>query len=175
MLIAPDGAPCVSVPLYRRDGTVRAHTLVDAHIFERFATYRWSLGGHGYVSVFIPGVGRQGQGIKGPGNAVAVHRAVLGLEARDPSVSDHISGDKLDNRRANLRVCSQAENLQNKIGYGRYSAHRGVSWDKSRSKWLAYGKAPGKPNKYLGRYELEEDAAAIAQAFRAEHMPFAAR
>jgi hypothetical protein len=43
---------------------------------------------------------------------ILMHRLLLGLS--DPvMVVDHIDGDRLNNRRANLRVCTQAENLRN--------------------------------------------------------------
>ncbi len=43
---------------------------------------------------------------------VLLHRLVM--NAPSGSVVDHINGDKLDNRRANLRVCSSRENMRHR-------------------------------------------------------------
>lgn len=40
----------------------------------------------------------------------ALHRFILGLEYGNPNRADHIDGDKWNNCRSNLRVCSQLEN-----------------------------------------------------------------
>lgn len=72
---------------------------------------------------------------------------------------DHINGDGLDNRRANLRAVTATQNNWNrrfrKTGRSKYT---GVSWDKRRDKWRAdiyenYRKI------YLGHFDNEEEAA----------------
>jgi hypothetical protein len=55
---------------------------------------------------------------------VFLHRAIMGLAKGDAGVVDHINGDRLDNRRANLRLATDSENMfnvdlpaQNTTGY----------------------------------------------------------
>jgi hypothetical protein len=51
---------------------------------------------------------------------------------------DHINGVRNDNRLANLRVCSRAENMQNSVrDPGRNSRLVGVTFDRNRGKWFA--------------------------------------
>jgi hypothetical protein len=78
------------------------------------------------------------------------------------TVVDHVNGDTLDNRRSNLRVCSQQENLRNRaINVGRQ--YKGVVYDKTRQgkthPWIARITVDGR-TKYLGVFRL-----AIAGAF----------
>jgi hypothetical protein len=42
--------------------------------------------------------------------AYALHRAIMGLKVGDPGVVDHLTGNRLDNRRCGLRITTQAEN-----------------------------------------------------------------
>jgi hypothetical protein len=41
---------------------------------------------------------------------IRMHRLILGLEKSDKRVVDHLNKDSLDNRRANLRICTIHEN-----------------------------------------------------------------
>ena len=51
---------------------------------------------------------------------------------------DHRDGNKLNNRRNNLRICAQAENAMNrKININNTSGYKGVYWNKPRRKWVA--------------------------------------
>lgn len=101
-----------------------------------------------------------------------MHRMLFGLLKGDPLEVDHINGDRLDNRRENLRVCTRAENRQNTPAIGGSSKHRGVGWHKQKSKWRAFAQLNGR-YVHLGMFDDEEVAAEAARAYRREHMPFA--
>jgi hypothetical protein len=86
-----------------------------------------------------------------------MHRVIV--QAKRGMDVDHINHDGLDNRRANLRVCSHAENIRNKRkSRGTSSIYKGVSWHKSRGKWEAYIIVSGRKT-HLGLYADEAEAA----------------
>ena len=71
---------------------------------------------------------------------------------------DHINHNTLDNRKCNLRICNNADNIRNgKIRTNNKSGYNGICFDKSRNKWLAGIKVNYK-RIFLGRYVNIEDA-----------------
>lgn len=135
--------------------------LVDLADAGAVSAYRWSIRGEGYA-VRTTQVG-------GVRLDVYMHRELLGLTPGDGHHVDHISGDKLDNRRANLRVCTHAQNCQNRLD----RPYRGAFWDAQANRWRACVKLAGKRH-YLGCFATQGEAAAAAAAFRSQHMPFSA-
>jgi len=92
-----------------------------------------------------------------PDNKVKqLHRFLLNAKSGD--YVDHINGNPLDNRRDNLRICSNSANLRNgNLRINNTSGYKGVSWDKSRKKWATVIKVKYK-SIHLGRYISFEDA-----------------
>lgn len=84
--------------------------------------------------------------------AIYMHRIIL--DAEKGQDVDHINGNGLDNRRANLRLCSRKQNQANKRKGRGKSKYKGVSWNSAYGKWKA---TTG--TKFLG-YFTEEDQAA---------------
>jgi len=57
---------------------------------------------------------------------------------------DHRNGNTLDNRRSNLRICTQSQNMCNKAKQSNNtSGHVGVSWFRDLSKWRVQVKVNG--------------------------------
>lgn len=106
------------------------------------------------------------------GHKVYMHRFILGLVRGDGTQVDHIDRDKLNNRRANLRVVSPRQNAQNRIGAGRTSPFRGVHYHRASGKWMASAQVAGKVHS-LGYYDDELDAAIAAERFRMDRMSHA--
>lgn len=74
---------------------------------------------------------------------------------------DHKNHDSLNNQRHNLRPCSHAENIHNsKVQKNNTSGFKGVGWDKTRNKWMAYIKVNMR-RKTLGRFEDVRVAASV--------------
>ncbi len=87
-----------------------------------------------------------------------LHRFILNVT--NPNIKvDHINGNPLDNRRKNLRICSNAENSKNQdLRDTNTSGYKGVTWDKARKKWKAWIMVNYKGIN-LGRFILKKDAA----------------
>jgi hypothetical protein len=82
---------------------------------------------------------------------------------------DHINGDKIDNRYSNLRLATPSQNQANKgMRSDNTSGVKGVTWDKSRGKWLASIHKDGERIP-LGRYNDINDA---AEAYRAASIEY---
>lgn len=92
------------------------------------------------------------------GKRVILHRLLAGAANRSEIV-DHINGNGLDNRRLNLRICAQRENLRNRgINRNNTSGYKGVSWEKHTKKWVAKIGVDGKEIR-LGKFDNKQDAA----------------
>lgn len=85
-----------------------------------------------------------------------------------PEMVDHINGDRADDRIANLRRATRAQNLANAKDKAGSSRLKGVSWDKARKLWRAQIQVDCR-NRFIGRYATEE-AAHAAYMVRAEEL-----
>lgn len=86
-----------------------------------------------------------------------MHRAIN--KTPDGFETDHIDGDGLNNRRANLRTVTRKQNIWNiQPIRGSSSKYKGVHWSKIAEKWQAQIPA-GNKTVWLGLYDSEEDAA----------------
>lgn len=106
---------------------------VDDADFKKYGHLRWYLSDTGYA------VRRQNH------ETMRLHRLIMNCP--EGLVVDHLNGDTLDCRKANLRICTQAENAKN------YHGAKGYCFDKSKGKWLVRYRS-----KFYGRYDTEQEA-----------------
>lgn len=91
---------------------------------------------------------------------IKMHHEVYG-DKPTPLLLDHINGNGLDNREANLRLSTSSQNNSNtRRRSNNTSGIKGVS--SSRGKWLAQIRSNGK-SFFLGRYRTKDLA---AEAYR---------
>lgn len=148
-----------SVPLSR--GHI---ALVDDADAERVLAHKWSARPVGKTVYAQRSVRRD----DGRWTTQLLHKFLTGY-----AITDHRNGDGLDNRRANLRDATHAQNLSNRRTPIGASGLKGVTWHKSRSKWRAQITSHG-TNHHLGYFSTREDAArAYDMAAREMHGEFA--
>lgn len=81
---------------------------------------------------------------------VYMHRLII--KTTPDKMIDHINGNKLDNRKCNLRICNNSQNLANHKKYSNNkSGFTGVYWNKYRNRWQA-GCRKNNVTKYIGLY-----------------------
>lgn len=139
--VTPDGA---TLRLWVQNKTV----LIDFGDYELFASHKWFVDTGGYVY--------RHRYINGEDHPVRLHREIMG-EPKGSQV-DHKNGNRLDNRRLNLRLCQQLQNSWNsKKKSNNKSGFKGVYYEKARGKFRAKIRA-GLRRIELGRFNTSEEA-----------------
>ena len=135
------------------------YAIVDPERYEEFARHKWftkRCDGRFYAVRW------------GKKKSVMMHQVIIGTE--EGKVIDHINGNGLDNREANVRFATQQQNSWNQRKQrGRTSSkYKGVCWAKQRDQWRARITFNGRVI-HLGRFETEA-AAAMAYDTKAKEV-----
>lgn len=119
-------------------------TLVDAEDVEFLGQFNWIWNGHGTLIGYA----------RLPKGGISIHRAL----AKPPKghMVDHKNGNSLDNRKENLRIVTNRENMLNT------SVHRsgrlfGAIFHKKANKWMSQIRV-NKIKKHLGMFKTEHEA-----------------
>lgn len=126
--------------------------IVDSEDYLRVCNFNWRVHkDHGAVYARI---GTNSGGVK---RTVRLHQVIL--QYCFPLVVDHINGNGLDNRKENLRLCTNTENIRNAQRKPKgASSYRGVHFSKNTRKWCAKIRNGGEAI-ILGYFDDEREAA----------------
>lgn len=97
--------------LYDKKYNVVDKAMIDSDMIERVKYIKWRLNCNGYV-------------INNSNTSVYLHRVIL----ESDTIVDHINGNRLDNRKCNLRLATKSQNQMNVDYKGVYEV---------RGKWVA--------------------------------------
>jgi hypothetical protein len=129
--------------------------MVDPEDYERLAKYRWHLSKSPTGSYAA-----RWQRIRpgGPRKKIWMHREVIDIP--EHMLCDHVNGNGLDNRAANLRPATVSQNLCNrpKTKAKTRSKYKGLEWEKIQRKWKVRIQCNGRKI-YIGSFSNEIDAA----------------
>lgn len=113
----------------------------------------------GYSWQFLKGYAKRAIKVNGKSKTIMMHRQILGLAPGE--IGDHINGDRLDNRRANLRKTDEtgnARNVRKSIRRRCSSRFKGVCWSHRGRRWQA-AIAIKHQKRWLGYFDTEIEAA----------------
>lgn len=122
--------------------------IIDDEDYEYLNQWKWCAHKEGYA---VRSASKQ----NGKREYIRMHRLIM--NAKKGQIIDHINCNKVDNRKENLRFCTDMQNSQNqKKRKGLTSLYKGV--DLFRGKYRAFIRV-NKKQIYLGTFENEEAAA----------------
>lgn len=127
--------------------------LVDENDYQYLKKWYWRTDGQGYA------MRTEGTAYKGTLKRIYLHRLIMDFPKK-PLEIDHINGNRLDNRRENLRICTKRQNLLNRLKSKnkKTSKYIGVNFRKERKVWRATIKINGKQIS-IGSFNNERHAA----------------
>lgn len=131
--------------------TKGAVALIDREDFMWVSWFKWSLiSGNGYA--------RRGDVVDGKRRSMYMHREIM--RAQQGEYIDHINGNKLDNRKCNLRICTNSQNNFNKPkNKNNTSGYKGVFLSHNKSKPFMAQIVCNRKTIYLGYHATAEEAA----------------
>ncbi len=114
---------CGEIYLYNNRGEHIESAIIDMEDIGLCKGYKWSLTKDKYVLTYKNGM------------YIYLHRFLL--DAKEGEYVDHINFNTLDNRKSNLRICTNAQNLQHrsKLTKINTSGYHGISFNKEKHKW----------------------------------------
>lgn len=145
------------IPLHGQKGVFYGYAMVDLCDLDDVKDIAWTLDPRGYVAGRPPGAK----------SSTTLHRWIFFGLAKGGGV-DHIDGNRIDNRRVNLRLATQAQNSRNtRLATNNTSGFKGVSRT-AEGRWRARITI-NRIEVRLGHFDTQEQAAAAYDAASATY------
>ena len=136
------------ISLFDKWGWKTGEAIINAEDFHLIKDKKWRLNSYGYVIT-----GKRGK-------AIFLHWIILGERGNKKALCDHKDGNKLNNRKENLRYCIPSQNSMNRRPTRHAkSKYKGVALGK-KNRWQASIMKKGN-SIWLG-YHINEQEAAMA-------------
>lgn len=133
-------------------------TEVDDDLFEALSKFKWYAQGPDF---------RPARRITFPRHTILLmYYQILEIypwELRVDQVIDHIDRNPLNNKKANLRIVTYSENMQNTL---RHANRVGIGRDNRHDRYKAYLDQPGKNRINIGTYKAREEAEQALLSFK---------
>jgi len=143
--------------------TKDAMAVIDDEDYKRISKYKWHLTGDGKYAA------RRQTLTKGVSRILYMHHAVLNIEPDITKPVDHLNGDGLDNRKANLQQVTPQTNILR-----RGVKATGVAFDSTHCTFKAYYDKiiPGQPKRRIniGTFATREAATTARNAWIQENV-----
>jgi len=128
------------------------HTLIDIEDINKISEYKCFIA-KAYKDIFYAMVTQNNKN-------VAIHTLLTGQKW-----VDHKNRNSLDNRKENLRPCTQIENLRNRsVSKNKIGGYKYVYWKSNNKKWEVSFVLEGKYT-YIGLFDDELEAAKVADQY----------
>ncbi len=130
--------------LFDKNQNIIAQAIIDLDDYEKVKDKKWCLDMHrgGYAS----------------DRNETLHSFLFKAKSQGLYI-DHINGNRLDNRKTNIRLCTQMQNTYNRgLASNSSSGYKGVSWHSRIKKWQTRIGFNHK-RKHLGYYNTKKEAA----------------
>lgn len=134
--------------------------IVDDEDYEELSKHKWFYSTHGYAV-------RNSSWVNGKRTMIWMHRVIN--KTPDGFDTDHIDGNKIDNRKGNIRTVTRQQNIFNSCSTPNTSSrYKGVYYQIDCKKWRAQIRFLGRIV-YLGLFKSEAYAAMVYNNFAKEY------
>lgn len=152
-LVQIDGEPCRFLPL-----TKGMYSIVDAGFYDHLMQWRWSVLECKNKTIAYYALRHANKSDLGSRENIFMHQQIMSAGVMEV---DHKNRNGLDNRRSNLRLCTQSQNIGNtRVRKNTKTGFKGVSPQSLGSKFVAKINIDNVQT-YLGSFDTPEEAAHV--------------
>lgn len=133
------------IDCFKKDGSLSGTIIIDSEDLNKVCTYQWHIE-KSRDNIYYGAASYKGKTLR-------IHRLILETSLQ----VDHINHNGLDNRKCNLRECTNAENNRNKKHSGSLSGYTGIRYNQKTGSYYVRIMV-NKKEISLGAYKILSEA-----------------